>query len=135
MFPEIEKAMGGVANAWHFTPRSGIYLVNPPYTEEAIEKSLALVKSSIINKNSGRLRFVIVIPVWDKKTREESGLYDNYDMPAINQFLNEKFVQYHKVFSHFPFYDYLKRKDVKMPGVYIHFIVAEKHRPPNWREL
>lgn len=126
MFPEIEKQMGGVANAWHFTPKNGIYLVNPPYTEEAIEKSLMFVKSWILDKKSRKLRFVIVIPVWDKKTRQEFGIYDDYDMPAINQFLNEKFVLYHKVINDFPFFDYLKRKEVEMPGVYIHFIIAEK---------
>lgn len=127
MFPALEQAMGGVGNAWHFTPQSGIYLVNPPYTEEAIEMSLVKIQDWLKN-NRKNLRFIIVIPVWDKKTRQDHGIIDEYDMPKINEFLEQKFIQYHRVFQDFPFYDYLKRRDVVMPNVLIHFIIAENIR-------
>ncbi len=98
------------------------YLVNPPYEASYIkvsgEKVLEWLKD---NKN---LRFFIVLPIWDIKTREMYSLKTYSDLPIITELINSEYNVFHKVFEEFPFYDGTKNKLVHLKDP-IHFMVLQ----------
>jgi hypothetical protein len=107
LFPDLEENSTG--NVFFFKPKKGqIILANPPYTAEYIRWTCR----KIIDDWKGKATFYVVIPVWDRKTRDELGLKRYPDIPEISELIAAS--THHEVVHKFPFYDGIHGKKVHL---------------------
>lgn len=99
------------------------YLVNPPYNKNHIKASGEKVMEWV--KDSHNLRFFIILPAWDVKTRSLYGLKSYSDLPIISKLIDSEYRVFHKVFEEFPFYDGVKNRLVNLSDVPIHVIILQ----------
>lgn len=112
LFPDLEDSLGNVMN---FKPKKDmVILVNPPYTQPfikwTIEKLLEWKDKS---------KFIVILPVWDKKTRSELKLKGYPDLPEIRQLIDNSDSS---TVENIPFYDGLNNKKVFLKDP-VHIIV------------
>ena len=114
LFPDLEENSTG--NVFFFKPKKGdIILANPPYTAEYIRWMIR----QILGPWKGKATFYVVIPVWDRKTRDELRLKRYPDIPEIGDLIAAS-VQ-HEVVHKFPFYDGIHGKMVHLRDP-VHFV-------------
>ena len=84
LFPDLEP--GSVGNVLFFKPKDNqIILANPPYTKEWIKWT---IKNVLEWKNTIFFTCYFVIPIWDRKTRDQLGLTKYPDFPEINTLID-----------------------------------------------
>ena len=107
LFPDLEENSTG--NVFFFKPKKGdVILANPPYTAEYIRWTI----HQILGPWKGKATFYVVIPVWDRKTRDELGLKKYPDLPEIGDLIAAS--THHEVVHKFPFYDGVHGKKVHL---------------------
>jgi hypothetical protein len=105
LFPDLEENSTG--NVFFFKPKKGqIILANPPYDAEYIKWMIR----KILDEWKGKATFYVVIPVWDRKTRDELKLKKYPDLPEIGELISQS--EEHKVVHKFPFYNGILEKKV-----------------------
>ncbi len=115
LFPDLEENSTG--NVFFFKPkRDQIILANPPYTAEYIRWMIR----QILDNWKEKATFYVVIPVWDRKTRDELGLKRYPDIPEIGELIAQS--SHHEVIHKFPFYDGIHGKKVHLRDP-VHFMV------------
>ena len=114
LFSDLEP--NSIGNALTFKPKkSMVVLVNPPYTAEWIEWTC----KSVI-KWKGKAIFYVVLPVWDRKTRDELGLKKYEDLPEIQDLIQSSM---HAEVVKLPFFDGVHNKKVQLKDP-VHVIVV-----------
>jgi len=114
LFPDLEP--GSMGNVFFFKPKKEmVVLVNPPYTPEWI----AWTCKKILEWKDKAL-FYVVLPVWDRKTRNELGLSKYADLPEIQDLIA---VSTSAEVVRLPFYDGLHNKKVVLKDP-VHLIVV-----------
>lgn len=123
LFSELE---GCGCQFGNFTPRSkGVYLVNPPFEKRYINWTCERLLLWLNDKVLKNVKFYVIIPVWDKPSREKLKLSLDYgDVPILTELLNSPYVIKHTM-SKMKFYDFVNKKEVPQQS-YIHLIVLEK---------
>lgn len=118
LFPDLEP--GSVGNVFSFKPKKKqTILVNPPYTAEWVKWTCAK-----IIEWKGKANFVIVIPVWDRKTRDELRLKRYPDLPEINHLIE---IADQAEVVHLPFYDGIQGRKVELKDpVHLIFVFSGK---------
>lgn len=107
LFPDLEENSTG--NVFFFKPKKGqIILANPPYTADYIRWMIR----KILDEWKGKATFYVVIPVWDRKTRNELGLKQYPDLPEIQELIT--YADHHEVVHKFPFYNGVNGKKVHL---------------------
>lgn len=106
LFPDLEP--GSQGNVHFFKPQEGqIILANPPYTVDWIRWMIR----KILDEWKGKAVFYVVIPVWDRPTREKLGLRRYEDFPEIGELISQ--AKEHHV-KHIPFYDGINQRTVQL---------------------
>lgn len=125
-FPELEHRTDCVGNPWHVTPKSGVYLVMPPFHEILVKVMITRMMYwlEMAELSSRKLTFLLIVPVWDRETRVALQIDDNFDMQHLSTLIHSRWTRYQKAVFKFPFYDYLRRKVVKFENDEpIHFMI------------
>ena len=86
-------------------------LVNPPYTEEWINKSCEFV-NKYLEKNK-KTTIYLVIPVWNISNRKKLGLTIYNDIPMIDEMKKSKYLVSHKM-ENLDFYNGLTKLKVNL---------------------
>lgn len=106
LFPDLEP--NSVGNVFFFKPKKDmIILANPPYTSGFIRWTCKK-----IIEWKGKSKFIVILPVWDKKSRDKLKLPSQPDLSEI-QDLIEVSDESHIVHN-FPFYDGINNKHVSL---------------------
>jgi hypothetical protein len=104
LFPDLEDSLG---NALKFKPKKGmIILVNPPYTYEWIKWTC-----NFLIENKNKAQFACVLPIWDRKSRNELRLSRQPDFPEIQELITHS--ESHEM-VHLGFYDGISGKRIKL---------------------
>ena len=113
IFHDLEPNSKG--NVLYFKPeKDQIILANPPYTEKWIQWTIR----KILDDWKDKATFYVVIPVWDRETRDKLGLKKYPDFPEITELIQQ--AKEHKVLN-LPFYDGISQKDIKLKD-HVHVI-------------
>jgi hypothetical protein len=100
LFPDLEDSLG---NALKFKPKNGVLLINPPYTVPWIQwvcKNCSEWKGSWI-----------VLPIWDRKSRDKLGYKRYPDLPELTTLIQK--AEHHEM-RNIPFYDGISGKTVHL---------------------
>lgn len=119
LFPDLEP--NSVGNVFFFKPAKGMkILANPPYTSGFIRWTC----KKIIEWKT-RADFVVVLPVWDKKTRDELKLPKQPDLHEIQDLI--AISDEHRVYENLPFYDGINNRIVYLKDpVHVIFVFSGK---------
>ena len=119
LFPDLEKYFGCLGNFYLSTFTNGTYIVNPPFTDIAINKTIEFMIKQL-TKSTKNLTFLFVIPSWISKDRKKLNkickyklkVYDN-DRIKIKDALKSNFITQYLLYckEHFTYYDYIKMQD------------------------
>ncbi len=69
LYYDIEKYFGSIGNFFNLKPISGTYSFNPPYQYDIISNGINNIIYHLDN-SSGKLAFIITIPIWDNEGKE-----------------------------------------------------------------
>ena len=104
LFPDLEDSLG---NALKFKPKKDMnILVNPPYTYKWIKWTC-----EFLIKNKNKAQFVCVIPIWDRKSRNELNLSRQPDFPEIQELIEHS--DSHEMVN-LDFYDGISTRKIKL---------------------
>ena len=119
LFPDLEKYFGCLGNFYLSSFNNGVFIVNPPFTEIAIKKTIEFMIEQL-QKSTSTLTFLFVIPSWINKDRKRLNkickdklkLYDD-DRIKISEALKSNFITQYLLYckEHFTYYDYIKMQD------------------------
>lgn len=110
LFPELEKRC--VSDVFHFELEPNMtILVNPPYTEEWIQKSCELV-TNYLEQNMNTTIW-LVVPVWNRSDRKILGLKNHDDMPILDAMKFSLYLRSHEI-TNLPFYNGLEKKEIHL---------------------
>ena len=117
LFSDIEKDFGSKGNFFDQVFIEGVYLVNPPFENLIIEKTIHrlinfLNRSDFKQKN---LTFFITLPVWDnigKSILNEKSIVEYEEFNIINVIKSSPYLKYIKMINKnkFSYYDYNHQK-------------------------
>lgn len=129
LFYDLENYFGSRGNYFNLVPKKGLYLLNPPFTEEIITSSMERVLDSI--KKNKHLQFLITIPIWDIEGRKwvnkncKVKVKTGYsDMPIINKLLTTDRLRWHKRYckENYQYHDFLQNKKINAAPTYVFLI-------------
>ena len=126
LFSELEGCgcQFGNFNSKNFKANS-VYLVNPPFEKRYITWTCERLLLWLSDKKIKNVKFYIIIPVWDKPSREKLKLSVEYgDVPQITELINSPYVIEHTT-TKMKFYDFVNKREVPQKS-YIHTIVLKK---------
>ena len=84
LYPDLEP--GSVGNVLFFKPiKDQIILANPPYTKDWIKWTIQKILEW---KKTISFTCYVVIPIWDRKTRDQIGLKKYPDFPEITTLID-----------------------------------------------
>ena len=69
IYSDVEKYFGSIGSFFQIDIIKGFFILNPPYQEDIIEKSIEKVLY-FMKKTSEKLAFFITIPIWDLKGKK-----------------------------------------------------------------
>jgi hypothetical protein len=67
---DLERFYGSLGNFFSLQPKMGLYMANPPYSEDIME-GMARKLDQSLRESVHPLGFIITIPVWDYATRQK----------------------------------------------------------------
>lgn len=126
LFYDLEHYFGSRGNHFNITPIKGFYLLNPPFTEDMINKSLGNMLTNL--KNNSNIGYFVSIPIWDKKGREwvnkncKIKVKLGYgDLPIVKKLLNDKRLKWSKKYckESYQYFDYLSFKKINAAPTYL----------------
>ena len=120
---DIEKYFGSRNSFFDLKIKKGTYGFNPPFSEDIMNISINQILD-LIKQSDTELTFIITLPVWDIKGRQqikrkcnikgyEEKEYNELDgLRLLNLEENEKYFIYKKIFcrENFKYYDYISNK-------------------------
>ncbi len=112
LYPELEERC--VSDVFRFVLQPDMtILVNPPYTEEWIEKACELVNQYLQPNTNIEMNTTIwlVLPVWNTIDRMELGLEITKNMPILDSMKFSPYLVSHEI-TRLPFYNGLEKKHV-----------------------
>jgi hypothetical protein len=123
LFSELE---GYGCQFGNFVPTyGGVYLVNPPFEKRYITWTCERLLLWLSDKKIKNVKFYVIIPVWDKPSREKLKLSVEYgDVPLLTEVLNSPYLIEHNM-TKMKFYDFVNKKEVPQQS-YIHTITFSK---------
>lgn len=126
LFYDLEKYFGSRGNHFNLQITKGFYLLNPPFTEDIINRSIDNILN-VINENKN-VGVFISIPIWDKEGR----LWVNKnckikvklnfpDVPLIKKILDNKNLIWHKKYckENYRYFDYLSFTHINAAPTYL----------------
>ena len=121
LFPDLEKYFGCLGNFYLSTFKKGIYIVNPPFTVIAINKTINFLINQLDNTKK-ELTFLLVIPAWMNSDRKK--LNNKCKIKLDTKYEDELFIdklkksgyitQYYLYCKeNFIYYDYIKMRETQ----------------------
>lgn len=114
IFPDLELN-GGKINFYNWKPIKGSYYGSPPYSSEIMTVLFERILEWLEMGN--KLQFILMLPIWDKKSREKLKLKPYPDFPPQAKIIESQFNKYLRLFKgeKIKLYDYLRDSYIK-PG-------------------
>jgi hypothetical protein len=110
LYPELERRC--VSDVFHFELKPNMtILVNPPYTEEWIEKACELVSEYL--EQDMNTTIWLVVPVWNIKDRKKLGLKLSKNMPILEAMKSSPYLKSREI-TNLEFYNGLEKKHVHL---------------------
>lgn len=131
LFYDIEKYYGSLGDFFKFKPISGAYVANPPFDNvmmTSVAKKLVkyLARADAHHK---QLSFIVIIPIWDDKTRQVmkekchyaekavyGGKYETIEILNASPYVKKT---YTVCKNDFPYYNYSQNKFINASDTYI----------------
>jgi hypothetical protein len=124
LFYDLEKYFGSVGNHFNLNIYRGTYLLNPPFVQYIMDKSIKRVMNMM---NINKFIVYIFIPVWDisgrdfiNKTCKIKVKTNNLDWKLINELDNFKFMKKKEIYckENFYYFDYINFKKINATPTY-----------------
>ncbi len=120
-FIDTDAPFGSLGSFSQINLTSGLYEVNPPYSEAIMRDSIIKIDNTL-SKSKGKLKFIIYIPIWDAEMRKKLGRKVAYThkYEALEVAKKSKYTLDIKVLrkEDYMFYSNVKGKQIAATDVY-----------------
>lgn len=132
LFYDLEKYFGSVGNHFNLVPIKGMYLLNPPFTEDMINGSLTRMLKSLESDKSNELRYLVTIPIWDKSGRKWVNKNCKIkvkmgfgDMPLIKKLEKSDRMKWHKTYckENYQYLDFLTNRKINAAPTHVFMFI------------
>ena len=119
LYPDLEKYFGCLGNFYLASFNKGVFIVNPPFTVIAINKTIDFMLMQL-SKATKNLTFLFVIPTWSNEDRGKLNkickmkLKPKYDRNVrLDLLLKSNYITQYLLYckENFTYYDYIKMQD------------------------
>lgn len=131
----IEKKFGSLGCFWEYSPhKEGIYLCNPPFDEQFIEKmSIKLVQD--LKKTQHDIIVIVTIPMWDSTSQKTVGIHDyGMNFIGLEKLKESDFIREHVLLNKncFKYWNYYTNEKISV--CWTHLLILSNMEDMKYRE-